>query len=269
MITNKIIKKIILMLSKCLPYFLIFLFGIIISLKTNLNKRRIRNLLLHQKEESNPNQILSDIENNLKIEPFLDYLNKQTFYGDWFNNGKKNIKNFKYKKGKIYITFNHIIYNSHISFLITIKINDGEYNDNYNILSLNFTISRQTLSSDLKFYFSEEKSNYSNISNVNILELKNNLISKLNKGNLFFVNEYQEITINKLFMNITSFEYINGNLISSDLNLNLNFSLFSHRHHNLSLESFNYYMLFCLFCIINFLTNLSILRHLITRKILY
>ena len=89
MITNKIIKKIILMLSKCLPYFLIFLFGIILSLKNNLNKRRIRNLLLHQKEESNPNQILSDIETNLKIEPFLDYLNKKTFYGDWFNNGKK------------------------------------------------------------------------------------------------------------------------------------------------------------------------------------
>ena len=235
------------------------------SLKTNLNKRRIRNLLLHQKEESNSNQILSDIETNLKIEPFLDYLNKQTFYGDWFNNGKKNIKNFNCKKGKIYITFNHIIYNSHISLLITIKINDGEYNDNYNILSLNFTISKQTLSSDLKFYFSEEKSNYSNISNVSILELKNNLISKLNKGNLFFVNEYQEITINKLFMNITSYEYINGNLISSDLNLNINFSLFS--FHNHSLELFNYYMLFCLFCIINFLTNLSILRHCITRKI--
>ena len=77
------------MSSKCLPYFVIFLFGIIISLKTNLNKRRIRNLLLYQKEESNPNQILSDIETNLKIEPFLHYLNKKTFYGHWFKMEKK------------------------------------------------------------------------------------------------------------------------------------------------------------------------------------
>ena len=83
------------MLSKCLPYFVIFLFVIIISLKTNLNKRRIRYLLLHQKEESNPNQILSDIETNLRIKPFLDYLNKKRFYGNWFNNGKKNIKMVK------------------------------------------------------------------------------------------------------------------------------------------------------------------------------
>ena len=68
-------------------------------------------------------------------------------------------------------------------------------------------------------------------------------------------------------MNITSYEYINGNLISSDLNLNINFSLFFHHHHYLSLEPFNYYMLFCLFCVINLSTNLSILRLCITRKI--
>ncbi len=46
------------------------------------------------------NQILSDIEGNLRIEPFLNDLSIVKFTGEWINDENKIIKNFNEKKVK-------------------------------------------------------------------------------------------------------------------------------------------------------------------------
>ena len=190
MILNQIIQNRNILLSQIyffniITIIVLFIIILIILLLKNITKKiQMRDLSINQNEE----QILSDIEINLRIEPFLNDLNNKIFYGNWNNNENKKIKNFNEKKGKINISFKSLFYTTHISFSIIIKILDGEFKDNYIIINPNFQISKQTLSSNLKFIFSEEKS-INNVSSKGILQLNNKIHLNIKKGNLFFNKE--------------------------------------------------------------------------------
>ena len=191
MILNQIIQNRNILLSQIYFFNIITIIGlfiiilIILLLKNITKKIQMRDLSINQNEE----QILSDIEINLRIEPFLNDLNNKIFYGNWNNNENKKIKNFNEKKGKINISFKSLFYTTHISFSIIIKILDGEFKDNYIIINPNFQISKQTLSSNLKFIFSEEKSINNVLSSKGILQLDNKIYLNIKKGNLFFNKE--------------------------------------------------------------------------------
>ena len=265
MILNQIIQNRNILLSQIYIFNIvtiicIFLIIIIIFIfiKKTPKKIYIRDLSLNQEEV----QILSDIEVNLRIEPFLNDLSIETFCGEWINNENKIIKNFNEKKGKIYIKFNPLFYTSHISLSLVIKIFDGEFNDNYVIIKPNFHISKQTLSSDLKFIFSEKKlkNNVSSIKGILQLDKIKNL--RIKKGNLFFNQEYIEITIDKFLLEITMDDrytrFIKGYLISSDLNLDINFTLTYHHHHENSFFLIHFSIPFIIISIIHCFIYISI-----------
>ena len=264
MILNQIIQNRNILLSQIYFFNIITIIGlfiiilIILLLKNITKKIQMRDLSINQNEE----QILSDIEINLRIEPFLNDLNNKIFYGNWNNNENKKIKNFNEKKGKINISFKSLFYTTHISFSIIIKILDGEFKDNYIIINPNFQISKQTLSSNLKFIFSEEKS-INNVSSKGILQLNNKIHLNIKKGNLFFNKEDIEIKIDKLLLEIITkpLSYIKGHLISSDLNLDINFHLNTYKNDNNSLSLNNFSILLIIISIIHFLIYLSIQKN--------
>jgi hypothetical protein len=102
------------------------------------------------------NQILSVIEGNLRIEPFLNDLSIVKFTGEWINDENKIIKNFNEKKVKfiLYLILYRILHIFHFQFYSHFLM---ENNDDYIIINPNFYISKQTLSSELNLYLLKKK----------------------------------------------------------------------------------------------------------------
>ena len=242
----------------CLLYFLILL---------NLHKEQSNfNVTRHLSnlEETLNNSLIEHYSNNenfLSIKQFLISINNTKFLGEWSNNRKYNIKGFKEKIGKIFIYFSYYELKNNSFFLISFKINDGEYNDNYIIINIEFEIKENFTQLDFKFN-DEEK--ISNLSNQMILDLNQEKNAKVKKGNLFFNKDYKEILIEILYLHIFTFpiKYINGNLFSADLYLNINFNLDIFQNDNFTFLSNldNFCVILTILCLINLLTSLSIIK---------
>ncbi len=241
--------------------FLSFLFLLIFN-KEKSNYTVSRNL--SNIKETHNNSLIINYSNNEKqpnIKQFLISINNTNFSGEWSNNRKYNIKGYKEKIGKIFIYFSYYELKNNSFFLISFKINDGEYNDNYIIINIEFEIMENNTQLDFKF---NNEETISNLSNQIILDLNKEKNAKLKKGNLIFIIDYKEIVIELLYLHIYTFptKYINGNLFSADLYLNINFTLDVFNNDKVSFFSNteNFYVIVIILCLINFLISLSIIK---------
>ena len=254
-------------------YFFSFLF-FFIFLKLNKEQsnfifsRKLTNL---NETFNNPLSVNnSNIEKYLHLNQFLKDINNTNFTGEWLNNRKYNIKEFNEKKGKIFIYFTNYIIDNNSFFLISFKINDGEYNDNYIIINIEFELKENLVLNQLDFNFND-KEKMSNLSKQITLDLNKEKNAKLKKGNLFFNKDYKEILVEILYLHIFTYpiEYIKGNLFSADLYLNINFTLNSDKNNNITILSNldNFCVILIILCLINSFTSLSIIKDCYDGKI--
>ncbi len=257
--------------------FSIYFKQIFIKILQNNNNNPIflnRNLI-NNKEEF----IITEIENSLRIEPFLLELCKKKYYGDWTINDKNENKKislpnfFSSNHGNFILYFNYISLPSYLELYLNLIINDNKYNDNYIIIKAKYTLLRNNLNKEIIFNFTDikklETGSESCIMKSNISKVSIYKSYKLFKN---IINSYSNI--NNFTINIPSLskKNINGEIFLEDLPLNIKFeSIYSNYENiyttNLNKKVYNLNIFLLIIGITSTYINLKILRQILSFNI--
>ena len=265
-----------------LSIFISFIFSIyfkqiFIKILQNNNNNPIflnRNLI-NNKEEF----IITEIENSLRIEPFLLELCKKKYYGDWIINDKNENKKislpnfFSSNHGNFILYFNYISLPSYLELYLNLIIKDNKYNDNYIIIKAKYTLLRNNLNKEIVFNFTDikklETGSESCIMKSNISKVSIYKSYKLFKN---IINSYS--IINNFTFNIPSLskKNINGEIFLEDLPLNIKFeSIYSNYENiyisNLNKKVYNLNIFLLIIGITSTYMNLKILKQIISFNI--
>ena len=265
-----------------LSIFISFIFSIyfkqiFIKILQNNNNNPIflnRNLI-NNKEEF----IITEIENSLRIEPFLLELCKKKYYGDWTINDKNENKKislpsfFSSNHGNFILYFNYISLPSYLELYLNLIINDNKYNDNYIFIKAKYTLLRNNLNKEIIFNFTDikklETGSESCIMKSNISKVSIYKSYKLFKN---IINSYS--IINNFTFNIPSLskKNINGEIFLEDLPLNIKFeSIYSNYENiyisNLNKKVYNLNIFLLIIGITSTYINLKILRQILSFNI--
>ena len=257
--------------------FSIYFKQIFIKILQNNNNNPIflnRNLI-NNKEEF----IITEIENSLRIEPFLLELCKKKYYGDWTINDKNENKKislpnfFSSNHGNFILYFNYISLPSYLELYLNLIINDNKYNDNYIFIKAKYTLLRNNLNKEIIFNFTDikklETGSESCIMKSNISKVSIYKSYKLFKN---IINSYSNI--NNFTFNIPSLskKNINGEIFLEDLPLNIKFeSIYSNYENiyisNLNKKVYNLNIFLLIIGITSTYINLKILRQILSFNI--
>ena len=196
------------------------------QINNNNNPIILNRNLINNKEEF----IITEIENSLRIEPFLVELCKKKFYGDWtindINENKKNSlpKFFSSNHGNFILFFNYITVPSYLELYLNLYINDNKYNDNYIFLKAKYTLFKNNLNKEIIFTFNDIKKLETGSESC-VMKSNTSKVTIYKSFKLFknIINSYS--IINNFTFNIPSLSKKNiiGEIFLEDLPLNIKF----------------------------------------------
>ena len=181
-----------------------------------------------QISNSKPSQVLKELENFLKLEPFLNELNYKTFNGQWIRRNKTNSTTsfFTSNKGIINLNFEYTNNINYTILSILYSILDDSYKENWLVLKVDYTLYHQARISELNITLPKEADVLPTLFAKYSLKSTSPKRGALSKHNLLRTVSKTLVIVDNIEIDLPAIiqQTVSGNLTINSLNIDISFN---------------------------------------------
>ena len=181
-----------------------------------------------QFSNSKPSQVLKELENFLKLEPFLNELNYKTFNGQWIRRNKTNSTTsfFTSNKGIINLNFEYTNNINYTILSILYSILDDSYKENWLVLKVDYTLYHQARISELNITLPKEADVLPTLFAKYSLKSTSPKRGALSKHNLLRTVSKTLVIVDNIEIDLPAIiqQTVSGNLTINSLNIDISFN---------------------------------------------